>query len=345
MKARHILFGMGVVLGGIINSCGTASALTAQEDVDFYFSFNPTLGLTLSGTELVIENLMPGNSATSNSLTITASSNNAAGYKILATVGDGNTYRNTNLVNDSATFTSLALNANTAIASMANGTWGFSKNGADAYSGLPYVTDAPAVLYNADASGGSAITFAIGAKAGPAQAAGEYNNVINFALIGNVVADEIGGVATMQEFAQMTAAQKTSVLTSMVTGAIYTLEDIRDGSLYGVSKLADGNVWMTDNLAAHGAVEAVDSNFAYGEYSITTITSATYNYCNVSAGTVCEVEDTVAASEDICPAGWRLPTLAEKQTITTSDNLAYSMNYSAASAAQGAGFSIRCILK
>ena len=251
MKARHILYGIGVVLGGLLTVSG-AGALSAQEDVDIYFSFNPTIGLTLSGPKITIDNLTPGTAVKSSNLTITINSNNAYGYKLLATAGDGADYTNNNLVNGEATFASVAVNAGTALASLSDNTWGWAKNNVDAFYGLPYVTSSsPAVVTStSDASAGTeVVNFAIGAKAAATQISGEYTNVINFALVGNVVADSIEEVMTMQEFAMMTTAQKTSVVASMGTGGVYTLTDDRDGTEYKVAKLKDGKVWMLDNLA------------------------------------------------------------------------------------------------
>ncbi|MBR0242571.1 hypothetical protein IJQ51_01310 [Candidatus Saccharibacteria bacterium] len=349
MKAKHILCGIGVMLGGIVAVQG-ASALTAQEEVDIYFSFNPTIGLTLSDAKISIEDLTPGNAAKSSNITLTVSSNNTYGYKLLATAGDGDTYLNNSLVNGEATFTSVAVNAGTALTSLSDNTWGWAKNNVDAYYGLPYYTSStPAEVLSTSAAGGSTVSFAIGAKAASTQASGEYKNVINFALVGNVEADSIDKVTTMQEFYAMSSANKASVVSSMVAGATYTLEDNRNDASYQITKLSSGVVWMTQNLviANNAEIESVDSNFSYGEYTVENISSGLYDYCNVSAGTVCEAEDTTAASEDICPAGWRLPTSSElsASTITTSDNLAYSMNYSAASSAVGSGFAVRCVLK
>ena len=346
MKAKHILCGIGAILGGVIVAQG-AGALTAQEEVDLYFSFNPTIGISLSSRKISIDNLAPGNAAKSPNISITVNSNNAYGYRLLATAGDGADYTSNSLVNGEATFASVALNAGTALASLSDNTWGWAKNDVNAYYGLPYVTGAPAEILATSAAGGTTVAFAIGAKAASTQASGEYTNVINFALVGNVEADSIDKVTTMQDFYAMSSANKTSVVTSMVTDAIYTLEDNRNSTAYQVKKLSSGVVWMTQNLVISGSVESVDSNFINGTYDVTSISSGVYDYCNVSAGTVCEAEDTTAASEDICPAGWRLPTSSElsASTIVTSDNLAYSMDYSAASSAQGDGFAVRCVLR
>lgn len=248
MKAKHILCGIGAILGGVMAAQG-AGALTAQEDVDLYFSFNPTIGISLSSRKISIDNLAPGNAAKSPNISITVNSNNAYGYRLLATAGDGADYTNNSLVNGEATFTSVAVNAGTALASLSDNTWGWAKNDVNAYYGLPYITGTPAEILSTSAAGGTTVAFAIGAKAASTQASGEYTNVINFALVGNVEADSIDKVTTMQDFYAMSSANKTSVVASMATNAIYTLTDDRDGTEYRVAKLADGKVWMLDNLA------------------------------------------------------------------------------------------------
>ena len=46
----------------------------------------------------------------------------------------------------------------------------------------------------------------------------------------------------------ISSTNKSTVLSSMTTGTQYTLTDKRDKKTYTVSKLADGKVWMTQNL-------------------------------------------------------------------------------------------------
>ena len=58
----------------------------------------------------------------------------------------------------------------------------------------------------------------------------------------------IGDLTYMQDFASFSEAEKTSVLNSMTEGAEYQLKDNRDQTMYYIAKLADGNIWMTQNL-------------------------------------------------------------------------------------------------
>ena len=112
-------------------------------------------------------------------------------------------------------------------------------------------------------------------------------------------------------------------------GATATLIDRRDNNSYTVAKI-NGNCWMTQNLRLSGGrtLTSADSNvtrnwrlpttelagnsFFYTAPQ-TTISSNTsyggyYNYCAASAGTVCNDTTKQDATQDICPAGWELPT-------------------------------------
>ena len=55
-------------------------------------------------------------------------------------------------------------------------------------------------------------------------------------------------LAYMQDFADLTATERAEVLDSMTLEQQYQLTDSRDGKVYYIAKLADGNVWMTQNL-------------------------------------------------------------------------------------------------
>ena len=68
----------------------------------------------------------------------------------------------------------------------------------------------------------------------------------------------INDITTMQEFGTRSEAIKNS----MTTNTVYTLTDTRDGESYKIAKLADGNVWMLENLNLAGgtALSADDTD-------------------------------------------------------------------------------------
>ncbi len=59
---------------------------------------------------------------------------------------------------------------------------------------------------------------------------------------------DISLLTSMQHWGRITDAEKTKVLASMTTNQQYELKDERDQRMYYISKLADGNIWMTENL-------------------------------------------------------------------------------------------------
>ena len=125
---------------------------------------------------------------------------------------------------------------------------------------------------------------------------------------------------------------------SLASDADFTVVDKRDGSNYTV-RYINGACWMTQNLRLSGGrtLTSADSNvtqnytlpttqLAGNNYSYTapqtTISSDTsyggyYNYCAASAGTVCSSSSAQDATQDICPKGWRLPTINEMSGITS----------------------------
>lgn len=115
-----------------------------------------------------------------------------------------------------------------------------------------------------------------------------------------------------------------------------TLTDARDGNAYRVIKIGS-LCWMRDNLKIMGVVTAGLSNFSGSDFDIAkggsltsgnTLTEpratistnssypgAYYNYCSVSAGTICTESSSTDGVSDICPSGWRLPTISETNII------------------------------
>ncbi|MBR6505688.1 hypothetical protein IKT18_02560 [Candidatus Saccharibacteria bacterium] len=67
----------------------------------------------------------------------------------------------------------------------------------------------------------------------------------------------IKNLVYMQDFSTLTSSEKTDILNYMTTNTQYQLKDNRDGKAYYVAKLADGNIWMTQNLD-HDIVTTTD---------------------------------------------------------------------------------------
>ncbi len=127
----------------------------------------------------------------------------------------------------------------------------------------------------------------------------------------------IDDIPTMQEF------NKSSLV---YTGSTAVLRDSRDGNIYTVKKLADGNVWMTENLRiANKTITPADSdvsaNFTIPVSStsgfskqdtnnayVDSTYGGYYTFYTATAGTGGTSLTSGNAPSSICPKGWRLPT-------------------------------------
>ena len=255
----------------LLTIVSSTSAVTYQSSVDVSFTFNPTISINLSSdtasTDLIINNLTPGSTADSNTLTVSVTTNATYGYYLTATAGTSST--NTDLVNTENSnykFTSIATNASLASLSTDN-TWGYrisDDNGStwSNYSGLPKDNDddgatGKALIETTSPVDNQSIKFKIGAKASTAQAAGTYTNVITFYAVTSPEPEAspvtpptscttpVPNLTYMQD---LNSSNKASILAGMTTDAQYYLADKRDDKTYCVAKLRDGNIWMTQNL-------------------------------------------------------------------------------------------------
>ena len=133
-------------------------------------------------------------------------------------------------------------------------------------------------------------------------------------------------------------------------GSTGTVTDNRDNQTYTVAKIND-QLWMTKNLAigcngsgtSYGSgrtsrsLTSSNSNVSstWSTSSASDLTNDTsgswtaaymqcsatygawYNYMAATAGTISGSSNSTEASSSICPSGWRLPTYAEQQAITS----------------------------
>lgn len=140
---------------------------------------------------------------------------------------------------------------------------------------------------------------------------------------------DISSIDTMQ---QMTS----EICAATAVGTSRDLYDARDGTLYPIRKLKDGNCWMNTNLRlANHEISSEDSNlpagmtwtipassasgFNEGEYNTnnvyvtiihgtTILESGYYTFYAATAGWGSTENVRGNAPYDICPKGWRLPT-------------------------------------
>ena len=198
---------------------------------------------------------------------------------------------------------------------------------------------------------GKTETITFGAKINSNTPVGNYELPLTLsALVNPKTLLTISDMKTMQAFKGVAIDDKYSILDSMTEGQSYTIKDSRDNQDYTVAKLFDGNIWMTKNLDLAGGTKLYSDTsnvpdgypstsnnpsytlpasstsgfsddtkaYVYNSGSTTCASNSPcysyYSYPAVTAGTNPDT-DGVNATSDICPAGWRLPTKSEYETL------------------------------
>ena len=139
-----------------------------------------------------------------------------------------------------------------------------------------------------------------------------------------------------------------------------TLIDIRDDSTYTVAKI-QGALWMTQNLRITGTVGSANSNFSTNPSvnvctgdltsgnsmseprchdSGNTTNGVWYNYAAASALTITGNDNETTATEDICPANWKMPGYDTNKPAGTINSLDEAIldNLTAFSPVAGGGY-------
>ena len=89
-KEKIIILGFVIIMLSFINIINTftyapnTSALDYSSNVGIGFTFNPTLSVNISSSDLVIPNLAPGTTNDSNTINVSVATNAAYGYTLSA---------------------------------------------------------------------------------------------------------------------------------------------------------------------------------------------------------------------------------------------------------------------
>ena len=306
----------------------TNAATSAEVEVTANVSSFAAVTVDTNNLALNYTAPMPEGSFDSGTVTATVTTNSPGGYELYFSSVDNAT----NMVNTNPAISDvIASDFNDTVTSttMASNKWGYSTDDTN-YSKIP-TSSAHATLRNIDHFPSAAEqqnTIRIGAKVDSTLKAGSYSKSVLF----SVIAHEPPVPPTMQTFDKTTLAN---------TGDSATLKDERDGNSYVVKKLADGNVWMTQNLklgksAAMTLTSAdsdVSSDFEIPANDLATFTGVVnskavyvnsnggyYNFYTATVGEGRTSKTSGDVSHSICPKGWRLPTSIEFQTLYTHYN-------------------------
>ena len=218
-------------------------SLSSGSTINVVFEFEKTLQLSISDPELFIEDLPPGTSDNTNEISVNVATNSESGFIMDAAVGERlrPSTRIPNIVDGPTYFQSVGLH-NT-VTTIPAGSWGYSIDHGATYSGLPDYRDVhPSDIFiESHEAANMSLPFLVGATAADDQARGIYYTPITFRAVTRPTVDTIDTILYMQDLDE-------AVYASMKLEKQYQLIDKRDGKMYYIAKLKDGNVWMTQNL-------------------------------------------------------------------------------------------------
>ena len=264
---------------------------------------------------------------------VTVDTNSTGGYELyFSSVDNATDMVNTNPTIDDV----IASDFNSAVTSttMAKNKWGYSLDNTN-FNKIPTLASNVKLkdLDHFPSSSEKNTTVHIGTKIANDLKAGTYSKNVLFSVIAHETP-----IPTMQGFDKSTLVN---------VGDSATLQDTRDGNVYTVKKLADGNVWMTENLRIAGkTITSADSNVT-SDFTIPASSKSGFNaqdtnnayvdstyggyytFYTATAGTGGTSLTSGNAPSSICPKGWRLPTggrsTGEFQTLYNNYNSASQM--------------------
>lgn len=240
-----------VILGAV---CDYASAV--QKKTDFMVRVGDSMSLIIPRNDIYLPLNPESDEIVYEDVPVEVRTNNKNGASVYLTTNKGSVDNNgNNAPQDSVTSlvgrnTKMAIRAIPYVSSIEasrfpNGAWGYSVDGGNIY--YPVVAKNQSASPNAKIleTGSSGETGAsivrIGAKADKKLLSDYYENTIIFTAVSNPTPKTIADIIYMQEVDE-------DVIDSMSYGAQVQLADARDNKMYWVSKLQDGNLWMTQNL-------------------------------------------------------------------------------------------------
>ena len=209
-------------------------------------AISPTLSLSLQDT--VNLNVTPTQNGTfsSSTATLSISTNNETGYSLyMATSNGKNTLASQN-PNTTDAISAISSDENgIPSADFPSNTWGYSLDEAaptntTTYQAVP--TDNTTALTTTSTASNDSYNLTFGAKVDTSLPSGTYSNQVIISAVANpAYVPTLSQIDNMQdmtpEICQASSENETKQLT-----------DTRDGKKYWVTKLADNNCWMTQNL-------------------------------------------------------------------------------------------------
>ena len=209
---------------------------------------NPVISISLQNALNV--NILPTQDGTfrSNTAALSISTNNETGYSLyMATSNGKNTLTSQN---PSISNVISAVNGGdngVTSSNFDNNTWGYNLSqeavsDTTAYKAVPTATGDTAIISTSSPTKADTYNLTFGTKVDTSLPSGTYSNDVVVSVVANpAYVPSLSQIDNMQE---MTSA----ICAASAENETKQLMDTRDGKKYWVTKLKDGNCWMTQNL-------------------------------------------------------------------------------------------------
>ena len=182
----------------------------------------------------------------SSAASLSVSTNNETGYSLYLSTANGESTLAS--LNPSVTDTIGAVSGTVEESGFGDNTWGYNlsegtPSGSLTYQAVPGDSTVQQGFGSEGPTTSDTYTLTFGTKVNTSLPSGTYSNQVVVSVVANpgYVVDYFNGISTMQEMT-------TEVCQTAAANETARLRDTRDGKLYWVAKLADGNCWMTQNL-------------------------------------------------------------------------------------------------
>ena len=184
----------------------------------------------------------PSGATTTASAKIGVTTTASAGYKLYLYAED-NSLKSLN-PNTTQSITSASASS---LNNFTNNTWGYNltegTTAGTTYSALPTTNTTPTQTKDTSTtnSADDTYTLSLGAKVDSTIPSGTYTSTLTISVVAEPAILAFEGIETMQEMT-------STICSNADEGETARLKDARDDKLYWVTKLKDGNCWMTQNL-------------------------------------------------------------------------------------------------
>ena len=222
----------------------TPDAVQAEEATESSPRATTSVGLTVPATiEFADVMATPSGATTTASATIGVTTTASAGYKLYLYAED-NSLKSLN----SNTTQSIASASASSLDNFTNNTWGYNltegTTAGTTYSALPTTNTTPTQTKDTSTtnSANDTYTLSLGAKVDSTIPSGTYTSTLTISVVAEP--KEVTTITEMTTMQEMTP----EICTNSQEGDTVRIADERDGKMYWIAKLKDGNCWMTQNL-------------------------------------------------------------------------------------------------